>query len=585
MRKVLLLLLSFLLISISASFAQGFMDYVDEVRGDTLVVKDYFDMGSVPSSINNVILADSINVPAGRVYELKTGGWYPQAAGVTTPNRPIVIVGSNNTRIVNNDDPLASPPIISGIDANSGGITWGNDLTVKNTSIVCGAPDGTIGWAFFGTGSANRRIVFENNIMEHNWWVFVQSNANEGNSLFFKDNYFVNMSGNTCRRNGGVYDNVDNNTDTLYIENNTHIMAQGYIYKFRDFPIKFIFINHNTFINCSNVVFETAGIQSNSIVTNNIFINSNIHPFRPNMTEDAGEQSIDNLAQGIIDVALLPDTVEQVDRKWLVQANLVYWDERVADMGAEAKTLAINGFTTWEKQSMTMNPRTQGLFNDNANYPYLTEGIWYEELPNFANTQNLLTDQVDIVKEYVLATSDSTSAVTLPVWRLVNTDLTNEFVYSDFPIPVDLSYDNADLIAGGTDGLPVGDLNWFPNAKDDFDANQATYYDALVNAWNTGTLVSVKELGGVVTEFKLSQNYPNPFNPTTTIYFSLSKSGNISLKVYDALGKEVTTLVDGYKTAQSYQVEFDASSLSSGVYFYTLNTDNFTQTRKMVLMK
>jgi len=151
MRKVLMLFLVFFMTSFSVSFAQGFMDYVKEVRGDTLVVKDYYDMDNAPNSINEVVLQDNA-APAGRVYELQTAGWYPQSGGFTTPSdRPVVIVGADDDMLVQRQ---AAPPIISGYTSetgsSTGGITWGNDFTLKNTSVVVGAPDGAIGWAFFG---------------------------------------------------------------------------------------------------------------------------------------------------------------------------------------------------------------------------------------------------------------------------------------------------------------------------------------------------------------------------------------------------------------------------------------------------
>ena len=586
MRKVLMLFLGFFVISWSASFAQGLMDYVKEVKGDTLVVNDYYDMNEAPNSINNVVLNDA-EAPAGRVYELQTAGWYPQSGGFTTPSdRPVVIVGADDDILVQRE---AAPPIISGYTdesgSSTGGITWGNDFTLKNTSVVVGAPDGAIGWAFFGSGAADKKIVFENNMMETNWWVFIQSNAHEGNSLYFKNNYFVNMSGRACRRNGGVYDNVDNNTDTMYVENNTHVMAQGYIYKFRNYPVNFIYINHNTFINCSNVVLETQGLQSNNIITNNIFVNCNIQPFRPNSVEDIPEQSIDNIAQGIIDVVALPDTLEQVDRKWLVQGNLAYWDSRVSDLATEANAVPINGFTTWKNQSVIMNARTKALFDDDTNYPYMSVDTWYDVLPTFTDPKDLLTTQVDVLKTFSVATSDTTSTATMPWWRVTATPVADYFVYSDWPIPVDLSYSETNLV--GTDGLPIGDLNWYPADKATFMANHAEYYGALVDAWNAGTLVTgIRELdGGKPTGFELNQNYPNPFNPTTVISFTLPKAGNVTLKVYNALGQEVATLVNGYKTAQKYDVKFDASRLAGGVYIYRLESDNFTQSKKMILMK
>lgn len=86
-------------------------------------------------------------------------------------------------------------------------------------------------------------------------------------------------------------------------------------------------------------------------------------------------------------------------------------------------------------------------------------------------------------------------------------------------------------------------------------------------------------------EYYLTQNYPNPFNPTTNIKFGLPKTGNVKLVVLDILGKEISTLADGSYDAGEYAADFDASSLSSGVYFYRLTTGDFTQTKKMLLVK
>lgn len=93
------------------------------------------------------------------------------------------------------------------------------------------------------------------------------------------------------------------------------------------------------------------------------------------------------------------------------------------------------------------------------------------------------------------------------------------------------------------------------------------------------------EEGAESIEFSLHQNYPNPFNPATRIEYSIQGSGNVSLKVFNTLGQEVATLVDSYKSAGSHYISFDASSLTTGVYFYTLSTPEATSTKKMLLLK
>ncbi|MEP7146880.1 MAG: YCF48-related protein [bacterium] len=89
----------------------------------------------------------------------------------------------------------------------------------------------------------------------------------------------------------------------------------------------------------------------------------------------------------------------------------------------------------------------------------------------------------------------------------------------------------------------------------------------------------------VPSVFELSQNFPNPFNPATNIKFALPDAGDISLKVYDQLGKEVITLADGFRNAGTYEVSFDAGALTSGVYFYKLITKDIVSTKKMLLIK
>jgi flagellar hook assembly protein FlgD len=89
----------------------------------------------------------------------------------------------------------------------------------------------------------------------------------------------------------------------------------------------------------------------------------------------------------------------------------------------------------------------------------------------------------------------------------------------------------------------------------------------------------------IPNRFYLGQNYPNPFNPTTEIIYEIASDTWISLKIYDVLGNEVQTLISEEKPAGKYKVQFDGSKLPSGTYFYKIITPNFTDTKKMILLK
>lgn len=128
----------------------------------------------------------------------------------------------------------------------------------------------------------------------------------------------------------------------------------------------------------------------------------------------------------------------------------------------------------------------------------------------------------------------------------------------DFTIPP-----GNQLLTLGSDGLAIGDRRW------------------------TGQLTGIREISNeqVPSDFSLSQNFPNPFNPQTKIQFTLAQSSNVFLTIFNVVGEEVAQLVNEFKGSGTYEYMFDASGLSSGVYFYTLRTPNFVSTKKMIVMK
>ncbi len=120
-------------------------------------------------------------------------------------------------------------------------------------------------------------------------------------------------------------------------------------------------------------------------------------------------------------------------------------------------------------------------------------------------------------------------------------------------------------------------------------SDSATGDTGLLKRWclviTYTTCLGVQQTTEIPNYYSLSQNYPNPFNPSTSIKFTMPKGDNVKLVIYDALGREVKTLVNEFRNAGVYNVNFDASSLSSGVYFYRIQAGDFSETKKMLLVK
>jgi hypothetical protein len=144
-------------------------------------------------------------------------------------------------------------------------------------------------------------------------------------------------------------------------------------------------------------------------------------------------------------------------------------------------------------------------------------------------------------------------------------------------IPESVRNEYSFYLSGAT--IP-GSINMLTLFNHSFTVSAGQIYSFQINANPT----AVKDVFEKFT-FELKQNYPNPFNPSTIINYQIEHSGKVSLRVYDILGNEVAILVDEEKEAGLYSVDFDASKLSSGVYFYKLQSGKFVQTRKMILIR
>ncbi|MCL4551355.1 MAG: T9SS type A sorting domain-containing protein [Bacteroidetes bacterium] len=147
----------------------------------------------------------------------------------------------------------------------------------------------------------------------------------------------------------------------------------------------------------------------------------------------------------------------------------------------------------------------------------------------------------------------------------------------------DLNGISTNWVQQGVDNIGLVDVESIDTRDLDGTVIVGTFGNGVYSA--TGFVTDVQNQNNIPIGYALNQNYPNPFNPSTVINYQLSMNGKVTLKVYDVLGREVKKLVDEYQSRGKYSVNFDASQLASGVYFYELVSGDFISTKKMVLLK
>jgi photosystem II stability/assembly factor-like uncharacterized protein len=174
-------------------------------------------------------------------------------------------------------------------------------------------------------------------------------------------------------------------------------------------------------------------------------------------------------------------------------------------------------------------------------------------------------------------------------WNLINSELNNAS-------SIEFSNSSTGFVAwqGKIYKTVNGGINWTLQNNSETVRQIDMFNSEIGYAIGSGGTIYFTDNGGnteiqhnaaLVRSYSLSQNYPNPFNPSTKINFSIPKSGLVQIKVFDMLGREVQTLLNEFKTAGEYKIDFDGKNLSSGIYFYKMLTNDYVETKKMILIK
>ena len=543
-------------------FVAIFMCFVRPVaHGQTshdLVIADFYATGHY---LNDDILGDSLATGArkdpARVYVLKRNGIYLVNAFISNPNWVLRIKAENaagpKPAIYNFKNNLTAAYATNVLQPRG-------DVYLKNVVMV--------NWPEFQPSEISLIPTVMINVQGTGLTIEVDSCVLEGYKTGIQigvATHKLKVTNTVFAQYGNLYNGNEGDgrpidfrsvsTDSIFIQNCSimdgtdrivrHYSSTGALGDF--------FFDHNTCVNNFGYhgVMALGFVGSKVTITNNVFVdclaagNDSTDAVRLVEWVESQEKGPSGAARMCLVTCVPNDTT-----KWVVKNNffsvtpgLQAWYNTHAAQGFGNivpltwyinKKIGADSVTAFKKETITFVKKTHDL---------VALGTWYND-PNGANRLKATTN---FKPDYDFAR---------PQWSF----------YTD---TLNLSYQTtAAAYTGAAAGFPAGDLNWFP-------ARKATWLVTDVE----------KTTSGIPASFELSQNYPNPFNPTTTLEYSISKSGNVVLEVFNVLGQSVARLVDEHLSPGTYRTTFDASKLSSGVYLYRLSATNFVQTRKMVLMK
>ncbi len=561
LKKYNIIIVFLLLVISSASFGQNVLKLksyngtpesflVAQIKADTLANKGILPDRVYELESDGLYLSTEVfNVAPKYTLRIKATGkkpiiyQYPTGTGAN-PQRPagyLFQLNGGNLEMTNVAVAGYFEPIADNLNNVQGGLI--NTAATGSSIIIDNCIFSNINGQHIRTGSATVKVKVTNSIFA-NMGALSTSNLGAGKGIDLREA--------SC--------------DSLILVNNSWINYQDRVVRHYNFAnplagtggIKYTLIDHNTFANGMGYhgLLSMGNVGKTVIIRNNLFVDGFASGADPtDATRSAewantGEKYSNGNNRQTWIFSAPNDTT-----KWIVKNNIYSISALGQSFYDEHKTEPI---TEGSPLSWHINKR----LGPDSTKAFSKVSVTLTKIPQL---------MINLMKWYVSpAGGNKTKNTPSSLWNSALHDMDRKPIeYYRDELNCSFATSNAAYTAGEK-GFPVGDLNWFPSKKAE---------------WIKAGGTSVKQVEFIPTEYSLEQNYPNPFNPSTKITFSLPKEELTSLEVFNMLGQKVGTLVNEKLSAGVHEYSFNASKLSSGVYFYHIKSGKFAQTKKMILMK
>jgi len=515
------------------------------------------------TSISGDTLANGQRVDPLREYVLRRGGMYLVNAFIRNTGYKLVIKA----------EPGTGPKPIVYLFPNPTTqlppgqfISMGGDLKLKNLAVSGYFEPGDTAYlgglqgALINTNAIGLNLDIDSCILSNTNGNHVRTD-NAPKRVSITNTIFANM-GYLGRSNLGAGKAIDvrgGSVDSLLVVNNTFVNAQDRIIRHygSTAPIKYLLFDHNTIVNSMSYhgVLSLGKVGYKSVITNNLFVDAfalgnDTDYVRQAEFTDSGEKDPYGGARMNWIISSPNDTTV-----WTIKNNYYSVSASGQAFYDANKTAGVTG----EGSPLTWHiSRKVGADSANA----------FKKLATPVTLTNVPKLMTAMMNWYRLPAASGGAGKTKNTGNFKIIYDYDRHLIGYYHDTMKCNYSTSLPIYTAAETFPVGDLNWFPDRK---------------AAWLNTT--DVEENESMPVSFNLKQNYPNPFNPSTSIAYSVVKESKVKLEVFDVLGRKVATLVNGNQIAGSYKVNFDASKLSSGVYIYTLTSQDQSLSKKMMLIK